>query len=350
MRIFDDYRRTLRILFMLTLCSGTAGCYYMQAANGQWRVLSKREPIAEILEDESTPGDLAARLRLVQAAREYSIDELALPDNDSYRSYADIEREFVIWNVFAAPEFSLKAKEWCFPVAGCVSYRGYFSRDAAYRQSERLAKKGYDVAVGGVSAYSTLGNFDDPVLSSMMRWDDIQLVAVLFHELAHQVLYIKGDSAFNESFATAVEEFGVRRWLSSNGQESDIETYHERRELRQTLMALVAATRDDLAVLFRTAVPDDEKRRLKAERLQQLSDDAEAVLAEAGREGNSWLSGDLNNARLVSMTLYEGALPSFRALLEDCEQDIRCFYARSKELSELEESSRKDAMRSLAGG
>ncbi len=340
--------RTVRLPLILLFCTGLAGCYYLQAASGQWQVLRKREPIVELIEDETTPPELAERLRLVQAAREYSIDELALPDNGSYRTYADIEREFVVWNVFAAPEFSLEPREWCFPVAGCVSYRGYFSRDAAYRESARLAKRGYDVAVGGVSAYSTLGNFDDPVLSSMMQWDDIQLVAVLFHELAHQVLYVKGDSAFNESFATAVEEFGVGRWLQSRGRADDIEVYLERRELRQALMALVATARDDLSEHFKSSQPDDEKRRLKASRLQQLSDDADAVLAAAGRPGSNWLSGDLNNARLVSMTLYEGRLPAFRKLLQNCQQDIHCFFERATELSELGESSRDEALETLA--
>jgi len=343
------FRRALRILLIVVLSAGTAGCYYMQAANGQWQVLRKREPIAEVLADDATSENLADRLRLVQAARQFSIDELGLPDNDSYRSYADIEREFVVWNVFAAPEFSLQPKEWCFPVAGCVNYRGYFSRDAAYRESARLAKSGYDVAVGGVSAYSTLGKFDDPVLSSMMRWDDIQLVAVLFHELAHQVLYIKGDSAFNESFATAVEEFGVGRWLASNDRVDDIDVYRARRELRQKLMALVAAAREDLRAHFSAAVPDEEKRRLKAARLKQLSEAAAETLAAAGREGSNWLSGELNNARLVSMSLYEGRLPAFRVLFADCDRDIRCFYARAGELANLDTPSRNKALDGLAG-
>ena len=172
---------------------------------------------------KDTSPELAARLRLVQEARQFSVDELGLPDNKSYRTYADIERDFVIWNVIAAPEFSTQPKTWCFPVAGCVGYRGYFSQDGARRESEKLKAKGFDVVVGGVAAYSTLGKFNDPVINSMMNWDDVELVGVLFHELAHQVLYVKGDTGFNESFATAVEEFGVHcgglnraaRWMTS---------------------------------------------------------------------------------------------------------------------------------------
>lgn len=350
MRPVDTFRTAMQFLLLMMLVAGLSGCYYMQAATGQWQVLRKREPISELIAADDTPEELAERLRLVQSARQFSIDSLALPDNKSYQSYADIEREFVVWNVFAAPEFSLQPKQWCFPVAGCVSYRGYFSHEAAVRESERLARRGYDVAVGGVSAYSTLGNFDDPVLSSMMRWDDIQLVAVLFHELAHQVLYIKGDSAFNESFATAVEEFGVQRWLQSNRQEDDFAVYLERRELQQELMMLVAAARDDLRAHYSASVGDDEKRRLKEARLQRLSTDVGEVLSAAGRDGASWLSGELNNARLVSMTLYEGRLPSFRALLSRCAEDIRCFYTKATELSKLEKSSRDSALDELAGG
>lgn len=338
-----------KLLLLTSLFASVSGCYYAQAAAGQWQVLRKSEPISEVIGEDGTSSELAERLRLVQAARRFSVDELGLPDNKSYRNYADIEREFVVWNVFAAPEFSLQPRQWCFPVAGCVAYRGYFSRDAAFRESERLKKHGYDVAVGGVSAYSTLGKFNDPVLSSMLSWDDIQLVGTLFHELAHQVLYVKGDSGFNESFATAVEEFGLERWLVSNGRPDDIDVYRQRRQLRQDLMALVADARDDLRAHFEAAIGDDEKRRLKAARLEQLAADISAEFARSGRDPSDWLSGELNNARLASMTLYEGRLPAFRTLLADCEQDIRCFYGRAEELSQLEQATRDARLDALAG-
>lgn len=335
-------------LLVLALCATISGCYYMQAAAGQWAVLRKSEPIDDVLDEEDTPQELSERLRLVQAARRFSIDELGLPDNKSYSSYTDIEREFVVWNVFAAPEFSLQPRQWCFPVAGCVSYRGYFSRDAAYREAERLADRGYDVAVGGVSAYSTLGNFNDPVLSSMLRWDNIQLVGTLFHELAHQVLYIKGDSGFNESFATAVEEFGLERWLMANGRPDDIETYRQRGQLRGDLMALVAAAREDLRVHFEAPIDDAQKRKLKAARLERLRVDITARLALSGRADTDWPGGELNNARLASMTLYEVWLPSFRSLLGECDEDIRCFYSRARDLSALDKPERNARLGELA--
>ncbi|MGB5628908.1 MAG: aminopeptidase [Woeseiaceae bacterium] len=323
----------LRIILTVVLLLPLGGCYYMQAAKGQLELNRKREPIEEILQDPETSPQLAARLRLVQDARRFSVDELGLPDNKSYHSYADIERDFVVWNVFAAPEFSMQPKTWCFPVAGCVAYRGYFSQEDAVRESRRLAENGFDVAVGGVAAYSTLGKFNDPIVSSMMNWNDVQLVGVLFHELAHQVLYVKGDSGFNESFATAVEEFGVQRWLESRGQLDEIAAYLEARALRQDLMALVAEARSDLEGLYADDLSDEEKRRQKEVRLHRLGDEAAALLQRRGRDGTNWRNGELNNARLVSLTLYEGRMPEFRALLEECGQDIGCFYEKARALA-----------------
>jgi len=322
-----------RFILCVVLTLPLSGCYFMQAAKGQLELNSMREPIEDVLEDEATSPELAARLRLVQEARQFSVDELGLPDNKSYHTYADIKRDFVVWNVFAAPEFSTKPKTSCFPVAGCVAYRGYFSKDDAIRESERLAAKGFDVSVGGVAAYSTLGKFNDPVISSMMNWDDVRLVGVLFHELAHQVLYVKGDSGFNESFATAVEEFGVKRWLTSRGQEDKIADYLDARQLWQDLMSLVADARDELTDLYSSELSDEEKRRQKRIRLDVLGSDAAALLEQNGRDATNWRNGELNNARLVTLTLYEGRLPEFRALLEQCEQDIECFYGKSRALA-----------------
>ena len=323
----------LRFVLILVSLLPMSGCYYMQAAKGQLELTRKREPIEEVLQDEDTSPELAERLRLVQEARRFSVDELGLPDNKSYHTYANIERDFVVWNVIAAPEFSTQPKTWCFPVAGCVGYRGYFSKDDAVKESERLAAKGFDVTVGGVAAYSTLGKFNDPVVSSMMNWDGVQLVSVLFHELAHQVLYVKGDSGFNESFATAVEEFGVQRWLEARGQVDDIAAYRKSRQLRQDLMSLVADARVDLDELYASDLKDEAKRHQKEARLHSLGEDAEALLQRNGRDATSWLNGGLNNARLVSMTLYEGRLPEFRALLDQCDQSIACFYDESRALA-----------------
>ena len=243
--------KTVTVLAVLLAGLSASGCYYMQAARGQLEVMRRSEPIETVVAEPGTPGSLSRRLRLVQEARAFSIAELGLPDNESYRSYAALDRDFVVWNVFAAPEFSTRPREWCFPVAGCVGYRGYFAEAAARRKADRLRADGFDVAVGGVPAYSTLGRLDDPVLSTMLRWDDVDLVAMLFHELAHQLLYVKGDTAFNESFATVVEETGIERWLEARGQDADYETFRHRQELQGRVIGLVETARGELDAFCR---------------------------------------------------------------------------------------------------
>jgi predicted aminopeptidase len=296
-------------------------------------LMGKSEPIEEVLASPETPEELARRLELVSEARDFSIDVLGLPDNDSYRSYADLERDFVVWNVFATPEFSLQPRTWCYPVAGCVSYRGYFSEDAARNEAKKLAGRSYDVAVGGASAYSTLGRFSDPVLNTMMRWDDTRLVSVLFHELAHQVLYVKGDSQFNESFARAVEEHGVVLWLEARNESESLKRYWQSRELRQRMMQLVAEARSDLEVYYSETIDDDEKRLLKEHRLERLQSDFVDVVRAAGRDPGGWTNGNLNNARLVPLNLYEGRLPEFRELMADCDGDMACFFEAARALA-----------------
>jgi predicted aminopeptidase len=344
-----NFVHRVKSIVLLACVACLSACYYLQATRGQLEVLSKREPIDEILESPDTSEDLSRKLALVQDARQFSVDELGLPDNKSYRSYSDLERDYVVWNVFAAPEFSLDPRKWCYPIVGCVSYRGYFSQEAAHEEADKLSKKGFDVAVGGVPAYSTLGNFNDPVLSTMMRWDDLQLVSTLFHELAHQVLYIKDDTAFNESFATAVEEIGIERWLAMRGRKGDMSRYRERKNLHRELMGLVNAAREELRDYYAREVAAAEKRQLKAARLERLSADVSSVLNAAGRADNHWLSSELNNARLLPMALYEERVPAFRALFAECEYEFTCFYERAKEVSKLKKPERDARLDELVG-
>jgi predicted aminopeptidase len=306
----------------------------MQAARGQLEVMNKREPIDELIIANDTPEDLAARLALVLEARQFSIEELHLPDNDSYRSYADLERDYVVWNVFAAPEFSLQPRSWCYPIVGCVSYRGYFAEEDARKMAMQLRQEGLDVAVGGVAAYSTLGKFSDPILNTMMHWDNTDLVAVMIHELAHQLLYKKNDSAFNESFATAVEEFGIERWLASRSQEQEFDSYRDKRELRNQLIEHMRQAREDLDEIYSSSPDEVTTRTMKLERLAQLKQVLREEFESRGDETPSWVNENLNNARLASMNLYHGRLGEFRELLAQCDQDILCFYARAKSLSE----------------
>lgn len=329
----SQFRRVAYGLLLLLLIVQIEGCYYMQAARGQINIMHKRRPVDEVIQDADSPDALKERLVLVKAARRFSIDELYLPDNDSYRSYADLERDFVVWNVFAAPEFSLHPKQWCYPVVGCVSYRGYFSQEAAERQAGKLRAKHYDVVVGGVTAYSTLGRFADPVLNTMMRWSEIDLVAVLFHELAHQQLYIKDDSEFNESFATAVEEFGIELWLTSRDETDRLGEYRSSREFRQRLMEHVQSARVELQKLYGSSVDEREKQEQKQTILTALREVAGQEVDRTGRRAPGWLGAPLNNASLIPLTLYQGRLTEFRELLKECDEDLHCFYARAEALA-----------------
>jgi predicted aminopeptidase len=203
------------------------------------------------------------------------------------------------------------------------------------------------VAVGGVPAYSTLGNFDDPVLNTMMRWDDLKLVSTLFHELAHQVLYIKDDTAFNESFATAVEEIGIERWLAAMGRQGDIERYRSQKELHRRLIGLVDAARYDLADYYAREIDADVMRDLKSARLERLSSDARAELRAAGRNENHWLTGDLNNARLLPMSLYDGRVPAFLAMYDDCGAELECLYEQAEKIANLDADERRARLDAL---
>jgi len=338
----------VRTFLLLLFAVSVSGCYYMQAARGQLSVLGKRVPIDEVLEDPATSEELARRLALIRDARVFASDELGLPDNDSYRSYSDLERDYVVWSVSAAPEFSVAAKTWCFPVVGCVGYRGYFSQRAAERKAEQLERRGYDVFVGGVTAYSTLGRFEDPVLNTMLRWEDNRIVALLFHELAHQVLYIKDDTTFNESFASAVEEFGIQRWLERQGEIGRFQDWRRRYGLQQAMTGRVLETREDLEVLYASALPHEEMRAQKHERLELLRQDLRAMLDADGIAAPDWLDTPLNNARLANWAAYESRVPAFRQLFLDCEGRFECFYAESRRLSELDRAERNRELDALA--
>ncbi|MEX0976012.1 MAG: aminopeptidase [Woeseia sp.] len=325
------------------------GCYYVQAINGHREVMKSRTPIDEVLASPETTDELKDKLRVVQQARQFATDQLRLPDNDSYGSYADLQREYVVWNVFAAPEFSLNAKQWCFPVAGCVAYRGYFAEDAAEAKAESLRKDGFDVAVGGVAAYSTLGRFADPVLNTMMQWSDTQLVAVIFHELAHQVLYVKGDSRFNESFATAVADIGIRRWLVMRDEDDILSTYRNSRQRQRALVKVVEQARSSLAALYDSDSEPQVMRQEKQGIFARLVRDVEALNEQSAAPGRIALAAPLNNARLVSLGLYEGWSEAFRNIYNECMQELECFYRQSRELADLSHEERLVRMATLNG-
>jgi predicted aminopeptidase len=341
----------LPVLLLLLLpqagCS-TAG-YYAQAVSGHLGLMAAREPIDEVMADPATPAAVRQRLELAQAARRFAIDELGLPDNGSYTSYVQLDRPAVVYNVYAAPAFSLEPKRWCFPVAGCVVYRGYFARADAERTAARLEGDGWDTWVGGASAYSTLGRFEDPVLSSMLYRDDARLAGLLFHELAHQRLYIKDDSAFNEAFATVVEEEGVHRWLLATGREDDLAAWRQSRRRAEAFQFLLARTRGQLQVLYASGAGEPEMRAGKAAAFAQLEAEYRALKDSwDGWTGfDRWFEAPLNNARLIPSATYRALVPAFRILLLEADGDLEAFYAEAERLGELPQAEREAEMRRL---
>ena len=320
---------------LLALCL-LSGCetlsYYAQAVGGHLELMARAQPVAWVIADPATPQPLRERLELARKIRDYASTELGLPDNGSYRSYADLGRPYVVWNVVAAPEFSLEPVESCFPVAGCVPYRGFFAQEDAERHAGRLRAEGNDVNVHGVPAYSTLGRFDDPLLSTFIRNPDAELARLIFHELAHQLLYVKGDSTFNESFAVAVEREGVRRWLAATGRSASLKEFLERQEFSRKFFAELAQARVRLKALYGMPLAPEVMRERKRTEF--------AALQKALEASPRFRIPDPNNALLASYATYTQLVPAFEKLLEEEGGNLERFYARVKTLSASAPSSR----------
>jgi len=329
-----------RISVIFVLGATLSGCYLLQAAQGQLAISGKREPIADVIAATDTSAELKRRLQLITEARAFASRELGLPDNETYRSFVDLQRPFAVWNVFATDRYSVEARRWCFPIAGCVVYRGYFDESAAQRYALRTRMKGHDATVAGVAAYSTLGHFDDPVLSTMLRWTDAQIAATLFHELAHQVLYVPNDSAFNEAFASVVEEEGARRWLTSREQLDVLSQWRNSRERSRQFTQLLLDTRERLAALYRQSADDPDLYFLKQREFGRLKFEywrlKESWNGYAGYD--AWFDRALNNADLVTAATYQSCVPKLRELLESVNGDLPQFYEAAKQLDEHKRS------------
>jgi predicted aminopeptidase len=313
--------------------------------------MSRCQSIDALLAGNSLSEQRRTQLTTIQKARDFASTALGLPDNGSYRKFADLERPYVVWNVVAVPEFSLEAKKWCFPVAGCVSYRGYFDEAAARREAERLAGEGYETDLYGVQAYSTLNWFDDPVLNTFLDGPELRAVALVFHELAHQVVYVADDSRFNEAFARTVELEGVRLWLRQYGTADDWQQYQLPAARVAEFQELLLKTRERLAALYAGPLADSAKRREKAEILA-ATERAYAALKESwgGYDGyDPWMKRGLNNARLASIATYHDLVPAFLGLLAAKDGDLRAFYRQVKELGALPTSERLAQLDSYVG-
>lgn len=356
--MLSSIRQRLQIFLLLALGLLVSGCatvgYYGQAVIGQLDILARTRTIAELLDDgpatsiepsvSTTPLAPATKARLVSILRirDFATQALALPDNGSYRVYADLDRTQVAWNVVATPEFSFAPKEWCFPVAGCVPYRGYFSQQRAERFAHELRDERLDVRVAGVSAYSTLGWFRDPVFSTQLRRGDSHIAAIIFHELAHQELYLRGDTTFNESFATAVEIEGMRRWLAHSGDKAALDRYLRDKTRHTAFVELLLKSRARLESTYSLPLPEDQMRLAKARDYTALrSDYAELRNQWEGYDGyDSWFAQDLNNAHLASVGLYHRYVPAFQTLLASVQGDLPAFYRLARALSRLPKEAR----------
>lgn len=338
---------TVAALVSASLLTGCSVGYYSQAIGGHLKLMSAREPIAKILADEDADPELKLKLQTLIDARQFAIDELSLPKNDSYSTYAATGRDAVTWNVVAVPEFSMRAHTWCFPVAGCVSYRGYFKKAKAEQYAAQLAKEGFDVNVGGASAYSTLGWFDDPVLDTMLRGGQSRYVSTLFHELAHQLLYIKDDSAYNEAFATFVEREGFRIWLRSRDEQDRIAAYDASLQRGNDFAELLKSTRDELVAVFQQADVEETTRRAMKE---QVFADMQTHYAELKVSWNDytgydrWFSQELNNAHLLGVSTYRRLVPAFQAMFIEAGSDLPAFYELATQIANLPTDARNERM------
>ena len=318
----DSPTHPIRWLALAAAGVALPGCYYIHLAAGQLEMNRRRAPIEDVLARADTDATLRTRLQYAARARDFAMTELGLPDNGSYRSYADLGRRYATWNLFAAPEFSVKPKRWRFPVAGSVTYRGYFNEARATRAAERQERRGLDVHVGPSIAYSTLGHLRDPVLSTMLDNGDAELAAYIFHELAHQAVYAPSDSDFNEAFATVVETEGLRRWLARVERATELDAILTARGRQQTAAQKMVESRARLAALYGSGAVEEELRAGKAEELARLRESLETDGLE--------VDGDLNNARLAAVSTYQRCVPALAAELDRLDKDLAAFYAAMK--------------------
>lgn len=327
---------------LLNGCSSVA--YYGQLAEGQFQLLRARQPVAQVVADPATSPQLRSRLAHAEQARVFASEQLKLPDNRSYRVYADIARPYVVWNVFATPELSLQPVTHCFPIAGCVAYRGYYQQGAARGAAALMRQDGLDVYVGGVEAYSTLGWFDDPILSSMVGWGDERLATLIFHELAHQRFYVQDDTEFNESFASFVEQEGTRQWRAARGLAAIGENQGRQRD---QFIRLVLASRERLQAIYAGPLDDAHKRLAKQAEFERLRREYRQV--RDGQWGgdkryDAWMYGPMSNAKLLPFGLYDQWVPAFAAVFREVGGDWLRFYQRVEQLGRLPIEERKAAL------
>lgn len=344
-------QRALALGALLLLAGGCSSLrYYRQAAAGQYEIIKLQEPIEKILARTNTSPALRAKLQLVQECRTFAECDLRLKTDGHYTRYADLGRRHVVWNVNAAPEFSLEPRQWWYPVVGRLKYRGFFSESAAREYGAQLAQTGEDVYVGGVDAYSTLGWFRDPVLNTFIHDEPFDLADTLFHELAHQRVFASGDTDFNEAFATTVASEAVRRWLVRRGDEMLRKKYETSLRREEQFVALVMKAREELKLVYGGEAPVSTRRAGKAETVARLRASYEKLKASWNGDPryDAWFRQPLNNAQLNTVATYYHLVPAFQRLLADCGGDLEKFYAQAERLAKLPKEKRQAQMEQLA--
>jgi len=333
----------LPCLVLISACSSVG--YYAQSVSGQMALVRLQKPVATIINDQTTDPGLRQQLAEIRQILDYAHTVLGLPDNGSYRKYADLNREFVVWNVFAAPAFSLEPKQWCYLVIGCTNYRGYFSKQSALDYAQTLQQSGWEVSVNGVIAYSTLGWFDDPLLNTMLHRQPWEIARLLFHELSHQQVYFADDTDFNEAYAEAVALIGLERWLQT--QTSDVvrrvESALDHEEQFYTLML---TARDRFAQLYRSGKPEQQMLKEKADLHRQLREDYQRMKQRWGGDNryDQWVDTRINNAALSALATYRELVPAFRAHYQQSGARLPEFMNWVRKLSECSVEARRRAL------
>lgn len=334
---------------LLPLLSGCEVGYYAHLARGEYKLLAAREPIDELLVRPGIDAALKTRLEHARDARAFATTALALPDNDSYTDYADLGRPYAIVNVMATPEFSVEPHPWCYFIWWCYAYRGYYDLEQAKAEGKRLRDEGLDVMLGYVPAYSTLGWTDDPILNTMGQ-DDAVIASTIFHELAHQVEYARNDTAFNESFATFVQEQGLRLYLKD---EPELARDVELKQRHKTqFVALMLGVRRRLETLYQSGLPAEVLRERKHEKFERLTLDYAALKKGWGGDTRMdfWMQGELNNATLLSFGIYDEWVPAFAALFKSVQDDWPRFYQEVHVLADLGDVERHRRLKALEKG
>ncbi len=345
-------RACCKSLAAIALALGLQGCnsisYYAQSVNGHFTMIAARQPVEELAADPSRSPEFREQMALAVDIRRFATEQLALPDNGSYRSYVDTHRDFVTWAVFATPEFSLDARTWCFPVFGCVPYRGYFSHAAAEKYAAAIARQGMDTYVGGVTAYSTLGWFSDPLVNTMLRFGKTYIAALVFHELAHQRIYLRDDSAFNEAFAVTVENSGVFKWLKRKGDAAARREYEADRSHERDFVSLVSETRAALKLVYDGPGSEEQKRAAKTAEIAKLRTRYRRIRNgrwRGYRGYDGWFDSPINNAKLSATAIYNDLVPAFVHLLALCSGDYERFYRAVEQIGALGREARAQALK-----